>query len=178
MEKVFVFYDYDDIYVAAGKAGCRIGDRALLDYLCSPEEGRMLQEAIAYVPLDPRREQALGREVAGLWESGFVVRTKVGAIRDATYECSQLVEMAYDMTRVALEVKPDIIVVISGRDEFVPLVLELRLRGIRVEVCAFGSLVSEAARRVPSGFIDLDLLAGGASVAGGDVSADEVSYEV
>ena len=180
MDNVFVIYDYEDMYSSAEKAGCRLEAGPLLDYLASPDEGRMLREAIAYVPLDPRREQALGREVAGLWDAGFVVRTKVGAIRGATYECSLLVEMTYDITRVALELKPDIIVIVSGRDEFVPLVLELRLRGIRVEVCAFGSETSDAVQRVSSGFVDLDQLVAPKTAADAceGAVADETTYEV
>jgi len=158
MDKVYVFYDYDNVGRLAADKGCQVKAGPLLDYLASDEEGRMLQEAIAYVPLDPRREQALGREVAVLWEAGFVVRTKVGTIVGDSFRCSQLVEMTFDVTRIALELKPDIVVIVSGRDELVPLVLELRLRGVRVEVCAFASHATDAVKRVASGFIDLDAL--------------------
>jgi hypothetical protein len=60
-------------------------------------------------------------------------------------------------TTYAEVVKPDIIVPMSGDKDFLPVILELRRRGIRVEVAAFPAL--NAAQEIvlkASGFIDLD----------------------
>ena len=63
---------------------------------------------------------------------------------------------ASGLARTAEIVRPDIIVLASGDKDFVPVILELRRRGIRVEVAAFAGI--NAAREVmqkASGFIDL-----------------------
>ena len=86
-----------------------------------------------------------------------MVHTKVGAIAGDTYKCDFDVEITLDLMRTAEIVKPDIIVLLSGDKDFVPVMLELRQRGIRVEVAAFPR--KNAAREVmlkASGFIDLD----------------------
>jgi uncharacterized LabA/DUF88 family protein len=58
--------------------------------------------------------------------------------------------------RTAEIVQPDIIVLASGDKDFIPVILELRRRGIRVEVAAFAGI--NAAREVmlkASGFINI-----------------------
>jgi uncharacterized LabA/DUF88 family protein len=90
-------------------------------------------------------------------KGGWLVHTKVGAIAGDTYKCDFDVEITLDLMRTAEIVKPDIIVLLSGDKDFVPVMLELRQRGIRVEVAAFPG--KNAAREVmlkASGFIDLD----------------------
>lgn len=65
-------------------------------------------------------------------------------------------EITLELMRTAEIVKPDIIVLLSGDKDFIPVILELRKRGIRVEVAAFSNV--NAAREVimkASGFIDL-----------------------
>jgi hypothetical protein len=85
-----------------------------------------------------------------------VVHTKVGTIRDNSYKCNLDIEITMDILRVGYQSKPEIIVLASGDIDFVPLILELRHNGIRVEVAA---LENTAAREIVlkcSGFISLD----------------------
>ena len=126
----------------------------LLDYL---SEGRFLVEAQAYVPIDPRNPHVRDRDIETLWKAGWLVNTKVGAIAGDSYKCDFDVEITLDMMRTAEIVKPDIIVLASGDKDFIPVLLELRKRGIRVEVAALPGV--NAAREVmlkASGFIDLN----------------------
>ena len=158
MEKVVVFLDYANINAAASQQGCEADYKLLLDYLADPEEGRFLQEAFAYVPIDPRREHAMDEKVRGMWDAGYLVKTKVGTIAGQSYKCDFDVEMTLDISRAAYELQPDIVVLASGDSDFVPVVLELRQKGIRVEVAAFNRSMSGLLRHRCSGFIDLDLL--------------------
>lgn len=159
MEKVIVFVDYANINRSAQDSGIDIDYGALLGYLADPSEGRFLQEAFAYVPVDPRQDHAMDQKIQELWDQGFVVKPKVGTIAGQTYKCDFDVEITLDMARAAFDMKPDIVVLVSGDSDFVPVVLELRGKGIRVEVASFGRSMSSQLRHRCSGYINLDLLA-------------------
>jgi len=158
MEKVIVFVDYANINRSAQDAGIDIDYGALLGYLADPNEGRFLQEAFAYVPVDPRQDHAMDQKIQELWDQGFVVKPKVGTIAGQTYKCDFDVEITLDMARAAFNMNPDIVVLVSGDSDFVPVVLELRNKGIRVEVASFGRSMSSLLRHRCSGYINLDLL--------------------
>ena len=158
MDKVVIFLDYANINCASNDECCDINYPELINYLANLKEGRFFQEAFAYVPIDPRQEHVRDAEIQKLWKSGFVVKTKVGTIAGNTYKCDFDVEMTMDIENVAHEVKPDVIVIISGDSDFIPLVLDLRNKGIRVEVASFGNSMSNLLKERCSGFIDLDRL--------------------
>ena len=162
MEKVVVFLDYANINAAGSQRKCPVDYGQLLGYLADPEEGRFLQEAFAYVPIDPRREHAMDERLRELWDMGYLVKSKVGTIAGQSYKCDFDVEMTLDMSRMAYELKPDIVVLASGDGDFVPVVLELRSKGVRVEVAAYNESMSGLLRHRCSGFIDLDYAPGGA----------------
>ena len=162
MPNVIVFMDYANINASARNAGVDVDYGALLDYLATPEEGRCLQEAYAYVPIDPRQDHAMDCEIQQLWDQGFIVKSKVGIIAGNTYKCDFDVEMTLDMVRASFDMRPDLIVLVSGDSDFVPVVLELRNKGIRVEVAAFGNSMSGLLRHRCSGYISLDELVGNA----------------
>jgi uncharacterized LabA/DUF88 family protein len=153
MERLVIFNDYANIEAAYQELGAHLDELDLLDYLC---EGRFLVEAHAFVPIDPRNPHARDAAIENLWRIGYLVHDKVGAIAGDSYRCNLDVEVTLEMMRTAEIVKPDIIVLISGDKDFIPVILELRRRGIRVEVAAFPA--QNAAREVmlkASGFIDL-----------------------
>lgn len=153
MEKIVVFLDYANTNAALQTQGAEQDYADLLAYLA---EGRFLIEAHAYVPIDPRNPHGRDRQIETLWQSGWLAHTKVGAIAGESYKCDFDVEITLDLMRTAEIVKPDIIVLVSGDKDFVPVMLELRRRGIRVEVAAFPG--GNAAREIilkASGFIDL-----------------------
>lgn len=154
MERVVIFNDFANINAALQKFDLVPDYQELLDYL---SEGRFLVEAQAYVPIDPRNPHARDREIDALWEAGWLVNTKLGAMAGDSYKCDFDVEITLDLMRTAEIVKPDIVVLISGDKDFIPVILELRKRGIRVEVAAIPGV--NAAREVmqkASGFIDLN----------------------
>lgn len=153
MEKIVVFLDYANTNAALQSQGAEQDYAELLAYL---SEGRFLIEAQAYVPIDPRNPHGRDRQIEALWQSGWLAHTKVGAIAGESYKCDFDVEITLDLMRTAEIVNPDIIVLVSGDKDFVPVMLELRRRGIRVEVAAFPG--GNAAREIilkASGFIDL-----------------------
>jgi len=154
MERTVIFNDYANTNAALQQFDLVPDYGDLLDYL---SEGRFLVEAQAYVPIDPRNPHLRDRDIETLWKAGWLVNTKVGAIAGDSYKCDFDVEITLDLMRTAEIVKPDIIVLVSGDKDFIPVILELRKRGIRVEVAALPGV--NAAREVvlkASGFIDLN----------------------
>lgn len=153
MEKVILFNDYANTQRGFQNYGVRADFGDVLDYL---SEGRFLVEAHAYLPIDPRNPHGRDAEIEALWRAGYLVHSKVGMPAGESYKCDFDVEITLDLMRTAEAARPDIIVLLSGDKDFIPVILELRKRGIRVEVAAFPDI--NAAREVvlkASGFIDL-----------------------
>jgi len=153
MEHIVVFLDFANIDSAARIYGHMEEDDSLLNYL---SEGRVLQEAYAYVPVDPRNEHGMDGRIERLWASGFMVFAKIGTIVGNSYKCGFHVEMTMDVLRIAHTARPDIIVLCTGDGNFLPLVKEIRRMGIRVEVASFEHSISRKLATQASGFIRLD----------------------
>lgn len=151
-EKVVFFLDYANINRAAREKRYRLDYQDLLHYV---SEHRFLIDAYCYVPINPRNEHRLDREIEELWRSGYIVTSKVGTIAGGTYKCNFDVEIAMDMVKVAYQVKPDIIVLATGDSDFVSLIQEVRKSGVRVEVAAFEETAGRDILLKCSGFIDL-----------------------
>ena len=160
MMKVAVFLDYANIDASSRQLNCNVDYGELLNYLADEAEERTLQAAYAYVPIDPRQEHAMDATINNLWQNGYIVKSKVGTVAGETYKCNFDVEMAMDISRIAYSNAPDIIVLVSGDSDFVPIVLDMRNRGIRVEVAAFEFAMSRQLALRSSGFINLNVLVG------------------
>ncbi|MBQ7593619.1 MAG: NYN domain-containing protein [Synergistaceae bacterium] len=158
MSKVAVFLDYANIEAASRSMNYEVNYGALLNYLADETENRILQVAYAYVPIDPRLEHASDQKIEELWNSGYIVRSKIGSIAGNSYKCDFDIEMTLDIVRTSFDLKPDIVVIVSGDSDFVPVVLDLREKGIRVEVASFNNSMSNALSRRCSGQIILDVL--------------------
>ncbi len=153
-EKVVFFLDYANINRAATDKRYRLDYHDLLGYV---SEGRFLIDAHCYVPINPRNEHRMDREIQELWRSGYIVTTKVGTIAGGTYKCNFDVEITMDILKVVYQVKPDIIVLATSDSDFVSLIQEVRKSGIRVEVAAFEDTTGADIMNRCSGFIDLDV---------------------
>src|SRR5204863_8301429 len=151
-EKVVFFLDYANINRAAREKRYGMDYHHLLQYV---GEERFLVDAHCYVPINPRNEHRLDREIEELWRSGYIVTTKVGTIAGGMYKCNFDVEITMDMLKVVYQVKPDIIVLASGDSDFVSLIQEVRKSGVRVEVAAFEETAGTDIPRKCAGFIDL-----------------------
>ncbi|WP_201223795.1 NYN domain-containing protein [Halochromatium roseum] len=154
MERIVIFSDHANMAAAFDQLGYPLDQADLIDYLT---EGRFLVEAHTFVPIDPRDPSGRDTLIEALWKVGYLVHSKVGTIAGDGYRCNFDVDLTLEMMRTAEIVKPDIIVLLSGDKDFVPAILELRRRGIRVEIAAFPG--HNAARDIMlkgSGFIDLE----------------------
>jgi len=157
MEKVQLFLDYANIDRGANDLGYKLNYEELLHRdLVSQDEGRILIDAFAYVPIDPRQEHKMDNKIETLWNAGYFVNSKIGTIAGNNYKCDFDVEIAMDIIKIAHQTKPDIIILASGDSDFIPIIKELRKMGIRVEVAAFQKCISRHLSLVSSGFIDIE----------------------
>ena len=171
-----VFLDYANIEAGARSAGYDVDYGALLEYLANDKEGRVLQEAYAYVPIDPRIEHAQDKIIEYLWGFGYSVRSKVGTIAGESYKCDFDVEMTLDIVRISFDIKPDVVVIASGDSDFIPVVHELRDKGIRVEIASFDNSMSGLLARRCSGYINLDSWLGEDSYSGDSEEYEDGRY--
>jgi uncharacterized LabA/DUF88 family protein len=63
--------------------------------------------------------------------------------------------MAMDAMEYAFEVKPDVVVLVTGDQDFAYLAKKLRRKGIRVEVASVEQTVSPELKKAVNSFIDL-----------------------
>ncbi len=68
--------------------------------------------------------------------NGFLVVTKEGKAKGDSYEANIDIVMAMDAIEMALDVQPNIVVLVTGDSDFAYLAEKLRRRGIRVEVAS------------------------------------------
>ncbi len=157
MKRTAIFVDHENLRIAAQNRGVGIDWYSFKEYLASEQEGRYPLEALCYVAVDPRNEHAKDGEIGRLWEDGWLVRKKTGAPAGiGKYKCNVDVEMAMDIVFFAYDVKPDIVVLVSGDQDFAPVAIKLRERGIRVEVAAFPESISKVLLDAASGYINLE----------------------
>ena len=142
IHKVMVVADCDNTSMAAQNFNRKINWHKMRDYLADPKEGRELIEMVIYIGLPPAKErfeeQRKSKEKFIYWakSNGFLVVAKEGKAKGNDYENNIDVVMAIDTIELALEIKPDIVVLVTGDSDFAYLAEKLRRRGIRVEVAS------------------------------------------
>jgi len=160
--KVLALVDESNLMGAARTFNRRLDWQLLRDYLIDPEEGREPLEFVVYVGLPPsmpayqeQREKKL-KFVYWLRTNGFLVVTKDGSpTEDGRFKANVDVMMAIDGVALAAEMRPDIVVLVTGDSDFAHLALTLRRRGIRVEVAAIAQTLGNELRASANSIIDL-----------------------
>ncbi len=156
-QRVGVFIDIQNLYHSAKNLyGGRVSYDNLLKHLVA---GRRLVRALAYVV---KSDPATGEEAFfdALHKAGIELRTKdiqvfPGGMKKADWD----VGLAVDTIRMAGLV--DVIIIVSGDGDFVPLVEYLKWGlGRSVEVAAFGRTTSSRLKESADTFVDLESLPG------------------
>lgn len=88
-------------------------------------------------------------------EAFYVVRKQGRPTTQQAYKANVDVMMATEAMELAVEVKPDTIILVTGDGDFGFVACKLRRRGIRVEVAAFENNLGEDLRISASAFTDL-----------------------
>jgi uncharacterized LabA/DUF88 family protein len=131
----------------------------LRDFLAGPATGRELIEMVVYAGLPPampiwqEERDKKNKFVQWLRSNGFLVVTKDGSpAEEGHYKANVDVMMAIDALELSVEMRPDVVILVTGDADFAYLVIKLRRRGVRVEVASaaqnLGSILKAAANDV------------------------------
>lgn len=150
-QRVGIFIDTQNLYHSARNLyGARVNfGQVVKDVLA----GRSLMRAMAYVITTEAGDEKNFFEA--LEKMGIEVRTKdlqifAGGAKKADWD----VGLAVDA--IKLSPKLDVVVIVSGDGDFVPLVEYLKTnQGCRVEACSFGQSSSQRLKEAVDEFLDL-----------------------
>ncbi len=91
-----------------------------------------------------------------LRSNGFMVVTKDGApAEEGHYKANVDVMMAIDALELSIEMRPDVVILVTGDADFAYLVIKLRRHGIRVEVASVAANLGHTLRSAANDVIDL-----------------------
>ena len=159
--KVLILADGDNTRIAAQSFNRQISWEKIRDYLANPDEGRELIEMVIYVGMPPAKErfaeQRKTKEKFNYWarSNGFLVVEQEGKAKGNDYQADVDVVMAMDAIELALEVLPDIVVLVTGDSDFAYLAYKLRRRGIRIEVASVEQSLGKDLKNSANSVIDL-----------------------
>jgi uncharacterized LabA/DUF88 family protein len=163
--RVLVFVDESNVVSSIRASRRNLDWLKLRDHLTQADKGRELIEMVVYVGLAPAMpEWQMEREKKNkflfwLRSHGFLVVAKDGSPAEENhYKANVDVLMAIDAIELSTEMKPDVVVLVTGDADFAHLALQLRRRGIRVEVASAAQTLGTALRAAANSIIDLTAL--------------------
>src|SRR6266699_2609475 len=157
--RVLVLVDESNVGSSVRTAGRGLDWIKLREFLAGPSTGRELIEMVVYAGLPPAmpiwQEESDKKNKFMQWlrSNGFMVVTKDGSpAEEGRYKANVDVMMAIDALELSVEMRPDVVILVTGDADFAYLVMKLRRRGIRVEVASvaqnLGNLLKSAANDV------------------------------
>ena len=134
----------------------------LRDFLAGPNSGRDLIEMVVYAGLPPAiptwqdERDRKNKFVHWLRSNGFMVVTKDGSpAEEGRYKANVDVMMAIDALELSIEMRPDVVILVTGDADFAYLAIKLRRHGIRVEVASVAANLGNTLRSAANDVIDL-----------------------
>jgi uncharacterized LabA/DUF88 family protein len=156
---VLIFVDESNITSSAKAANRKLDWLLLRDHLV---DGRELVEMVVYAGLPPAMPEwqterdKKNKFVHWLRSHGFLVVSKDGSPMDAEhYKANVDVLMAIDAIELSMEIRPDVVVLVTGDTDFAHLALQLRRKGIRVEVASTATTLGAGLKTSANAVIDL-----------------------
>src|SRR6266403_3936735 len=160
--RVLVLVDESNVGSSVRTAGRGLDWIKLRDFLAGPNTGRDLIEMVVYAGLPPAiptwqdERDKKNKFVHWLRSNGFMVVTKDGApAEEGRYKANVDVMMAIDAVELSVEMRPDVVILVTGDADFAYLALQLRRRGIRVEVASVSQNLGNILRSAANEVIDL-----------------------
>ena len=157
--RVLIFVDESNVTSSAKTANRKLDWLQLRDFLVKQRE---LIEMVIYAGLPPAMNEwqaerdRKNKFLHWLRSNGFLVMTKDGSPgADAHYKANVDVLMAIDAVELSVEMRPDVVVLVTGDADFAHLALQLRRRGIRVEVASLASTLGAGLKTSANEVIDL-----------------------
>ncbi|MGH7984649.1 MAG: NYN domain-containing protein [Candidatus Udaeobacter sp.] len=163
--RLLVLVDESNIGSSVRTAGRGLDWLKLRDFLAGPETGRELIEMVVYAGLPPaipiwqEERDKKNKFMQWLRSNGFMVVTKDGSpAEEGRYKANVDVMMAIDALELSVEMRPDVVILVTGDADFAYLVMKLRRRGIRVEVASVAQNLGNALKSTANDVIDLAAL--------------------
>ena len=160
--KVLVLVDESNVSSSVRTAGRGLDWLKLRDFLAGPNSGRDLIEMVVYAGLPPaipawqEERDRKNKFVHWLRSNGFMVVTKDGAsAEEGHYKANVDVMMAIDALELSIEMRPDVVILVTGDADFAYLATKLRRHGIRVEVASVAANLGHILRSAANDVIDL-----------------------
>src|SRR5436190_16866333 len=160
--RVLVLVDESNIGSSVRTAGRGLDWLKLRDFLAGPDTGRDLIEMVVYAGLPPAmpiwqdERDKKNKFVQWLRSNGFMVVTKDGApAEEGHYKANVDVMMALDALELSIEMRPEVVILVTGDADFAYLATKLRRHGIRVEVASVAANLGNILRSAASDVIDL-----------------------
>src|SRR5437870_6995685 len=160
--RVLVLVDESNDSSSVRTAGRGLDWLKLRDFLAGPNTGRDLIEMVVYAGLPPaiptwqEERDRKNKFVHWLRSNGFMVVTKDGAsAEEGRYKANVDVMMAIDALELSIEMRPDVVILVTGDADFAYLAIKLRRYGIRVEVASVSQNLGQILRSAANHVIDL-----------------------
>ena len=160
--RVLVLVDESNVGSSVRTAGRGLDWLKLRDFLAGPNAGRDLIEMVVYAGLPPaipmwqEERDKKNKFVHWLRSNGFMVVTKDGApAEEGHYKANVDVMMAIDALELSIEMRPDVVILVTGDADFAYLAIKLRRHGIRVEVASVAANLGNILRSAANDVIDL-----------------------
>src|SRR5881394_1807231 len=160
--RVLVLVDESNVGSSVRSAGRGLDWLKLRDFLAGPGTGRDLIEMVVYTGLPPAtpvwqdERDKKNKFVHWLRSNGFMVVTKDGSpAEEGHYKANVDVMMAIDAIELSVEMRPDLVILVTGDADFAYLAIKLRRHGIRVEVASVAANLGNTLRSAANDVIDL-----------------------
>ncbi len=134
----------------------------LREFLSGDDSGRALIEMVVYAGLPPAiplwqdERDKKNKFIHWLRSNGFLVVTKDGApAEEGHYKANVDVMMAIDALELSVEMRPEVVILVTGDADFAYLATKLRRRGIRVEVASVAQNLGGVLKSAANAVIDL-----------------------
>src|SRR5437870_9331981 len=160
--RVLVLVDESNVGSSVRSAGRGLDWLKLRDFLAGLNTGRDLIEMVVYTGLPPatpvwqEERDKKNKFVQWLRSNGFMVVTKDGSpAEEGHYKANVDVMMAIDALELSIEMRPDVVILVTGDADFAYLATKLRRHGIRVEVASVAANLGNMLRSAANDVIDL-----------------------
>ena len=160
--RVLILVDESNVGSSVRTAGRGLDWLKLREFLAGPSTGRELIEMVVYAGLPPpipvwqEERDKKNKFMHWLRSNGFMVVTKDGSpAEEGRYKANVDVMMAIDALELSVEMRPDVVILVTGDADFAYLAIKLRRRGIRVEVASVAQNLGNILKSAANDVIDL-----------------------
>ena len=157
--RVLILVDESNITSSAKATNRKLDWLELRDHLVQDRE---LIEIVVYAGLPPAMAEwqaerdKKNKFLHWLRSNGFMVVEKDGSPADAAhYKANVDVLMAIDAVELSVEMRPDVVVLVTGDADFAHLAVQLRRRGIHVEVASTPQTLGAGLKTAANAIVDL-----------------------